>query len=383
MRTQLLYWSVCLCFCYLVAEGVFSALYIHGWVLPPDSVMLFEDSGKTVHFDPILGFRYTPDRSRSARLSHGRVEFLTEFWGNNLGFQERDSVLPTPAPGISRLAVLGDSFTAAEHLEYNWPDRLERSVVFAGQLELANFSLSGAGLANWWSIVQRLWKPGGYQFDGVIFAVFEGNLHRSFSMADHRGVSRHRFGRTPGWDPAHWPTTLEEAQAHMQTLRGYILAPAEFEAALAGDWHPELPRALGFHGWQLIQQRLTEWRTPPTIPPATTPEPVFTPGQQALIADLHAYFQQHRLPVLVVRIPSREGLIAGIKPALDAEAFANLLGAHYVDGAAAFSGLDETAIRAHWLPVDGHWNQQGSDRFVGFMQESLTLWPENEDILYK
>ena len=378
-RYQILYWSVCLLLCYLVTEVLFSALYVRGLVTPPDSVMLFEDSGKTVHFDPVLGFRYTPLPSRAARLTHGEVEFLTTFKGNNLGFNERDPVLPDhPGPGIHRVAVLGDSFTAAEHLTFNWPDRLERLPAVAGRLRLPNFSVSGAGLANWWSIVERLLAAGDYRFDGVVFAVFEGDLHRTFSMADHRQTTRHMFGRSAGWDPADWPTSLAEARAQLQPLRGYIVGNERFEQALRDDWHPELPRPWRAYGWRLLHQRLLGWgQRVSTALPSAHARPLFTAGQWRLIHGLRDYLQDRGLAVMVVRIPSREGLLAGVNPAADTKAFAAALDAQYLDGATTFADLDETQIRQHWLPHDGHWNQAGSDRFAAFLAPRLLSWLES------
>jgi hypothetical protein len=36
--------------------------------------------------------------------------------------------------------------------------------------------------------------------------------------------------------------------------------------------------------------------------------------------------------------------------------------------------LAESEFDALWLPVDGHWNQQGSDRFAKFALEALRDW---------
>lgn len=372
---RFLYWPACLMGCVLLTEVLFSALYVHGWVAPPDSVMIFEDSGKTVHFDPVLGFRYTTVSSRAARLTLGEVEFLTTLQGNNLGFQERDPVYPAHSGNAYRVAVLGDSFSAAEHLALNWPDKLERLPPGRTPLELPNFSVSGAGLANWWNIVHGLLDRDNFQFDGILFAVFEGDLHRTFSVADHRHTQRHRFGRTPSWDPQSWPRTLAEAQPLLQDLRGYILDPRRFEQALSGDWHPELPRPWGAHGWRMLQRYFTEKPTaaPMPAPPSANLE-IFTEGQMDLIADIRDYLQRRGLACMVVRIPSREGLLAGSPSAPDAEAFARLLGARYLDGAAAFAALGGDDIRSHWLPHDGHWNQLGSDRFAAFLRPHLQAW---------
>ena len=37
-------------------------------------------------------------------------------------------------------------------------------------------------------------------------------------------------------------------------------------------------------------------------------------------------------------------------------------------------GLDEAGIRDCWLPIDGHWNQTGSDRFARYMVNAIKDW---------
>ena len=107
------------------------------------------------------------------------------------------------------------------------------------------------------------------------------------------------------------------------------------------------------------------------------PRPPQTEGQHALMVDLARRFAERNSRVFVVHIPSRDELLghdthsatAGRKEAL---AFAELLGARFVDGAQAFEGMTPQEIRDHWLPYDGHWAQAGSNRFGRYMVNFLS-----------
>jgi hypothetical protein len=79
------------------------------------------------------------------------------------------------------------------------------------------------------------------------------------------------------------------------------------------------------------------------------------------------------LKALVVHIPPRAVLL-GEEGDVQRDAgilFARKLGATFVDGAEAFAGLDAEEVRRCFLPYDGHWNQEGSDRFAGFMRAQI------------
>ena len=105
------------------------------------------------------------------------------------------------------------------------------------------------------------------------------------------------------------------------------------------------------------------------------PNAGFDAQRRPLVEDLRRFLSERGLPAIVVYIPAREDLLGAGEdpPAFLAEvrAFADELGASFVDGRDAFAELDDEAIRRHWFPHDGHWNQAGSDRFAGFMFDGL------------
>lgn len=352
---------------YLAFEIVFSALYVYGFVGEP-SLWIYETSGKTRVFDPIRGYRLTPTPSRFARITYGVTEYDSTFSGNNEGFADRDDFYAGRRdPKKIRLAVFGDSFTAAEFLETNWPDAVENlSAAIEEPLELLNFSLSGVGLANWWSVLTRLIEPDGYELDGLLFAVFGDDLERGFTISDHRGYRRTMIARMESWNADDWPRSLQEARTYLRSNRGYILSEQQYSDVLEGRWRPDLPRP-----WRLYVSRrfLSLYRR--TARGEDTPSSFlgnsFSDGQLRMIGDLARYAKERSLPILVVHVPSRESLLQGAGVPRPTRRFAELLGATLVDGGMAFDGLSETEIRAHWLPYDGHWAQSGSDRWARFI----------------
>ena len=173
---------------YAIAEGVLTFLWMRG-TLEPQSVWMHErtDPAGNVVFDAIRGSRLSAEPSRIVCIAtNGLIETQGLYRGNNQGFPDRDDFGPErDDPEARRYAVFGDSFTHAQFIEMNWPDRLEDLAKERGEpLQLLNFSLDGAGLANWTSVLTKHVVPQDYQLDGVIFAVWGSDLMRTFTWWD-------------------------------------------------------------------------------------------------------------------------------------------------------------------------------------------------------
>lgn len=354
---------------YLVVELVFSALYVHGAIARPP-LYVFEDSGRTVHFDPVLGYRLTPVPSRFARLDGRRPEYVGTLRGNDAGFADPEEIAPQGSG--TRLAVLGDSFTAASFLERSWPSAVEAKARAEDcGLDLLNLALDGAGLANWWSVVARLLDAEGFALDGVVFAVYEDDLWRGFTVAEHRGRERPGLARMRSWDPDDWPRDAAAARAVLEPLPAWIVDRARFEQAIAGRWHPELPRPWRPWGARTVAAAAAHlgrgFRPPPSPWQEDTAPTRDEAGRRALIADLAARLHRRGVPVVAVEVPSRTNLELGGFPSPEVRAFADALGADHLDGGAAFADLAPAEMRAHFFRRDGHWNQRGSDRFAAWL----------------
>lgn len=371
---------------YAVFEAAVSALYVKGVLEPRSSIWLYEESGKTVHFDPVRGYRLSGDASRITRITRGVVEYVGVLKGNNQGFPDRDDFAPSAEePSGRRFAVFGDSYTAAQFLTLNWPDRVEELARADGtSLRLLNFSTDGGGLANWWSVLTRLVEEQSYEIDGVVFAVIPGDLWRGFSVSDHRGYERPMFGRVPSWNPEDFPRTLDEARKYLSpfTMDAYIVPADAFDRALAMEWRPAYNRPLrpyfAAKVWRALRDRRpAEYRSAPG-PRAFDS---FDRWQAWMVEDMARSARALGVPVMVVHLPSREELLRGdfeAPPPVDATLFARMLDARLVDGKQAFSGRSAEEIRDLWLPYDAHWGQSGSDVFARYMADILGQWPDRE-----
>ena len=56
---------------------------------------------------------------------------------------------------------------------------------------------------------------------------------------------------------------------------------------------------------------------------------------------------------------------------VDTREFAEDLGAPLLDATDAFREMSPGEIRKHWLPVDGHWNQLGSNHLAAWVAERV------------
>jgi hypothetical protein len=344
-----------------------------------ENVWLYENSQATVHFDPILGYKLEATPSRCACITNGIVECVGVLRGNNLGFPDRDDFHPGKSDArTKRIAVFGDSFTAAPYLSPNWPEVVEdltRSS--ADPLDLLNFSLEGIGLANWWSIITRIVETENYQIDGAVFAIYGDDLRRGFTVAEHRGYDHAMLWRVPSWDPRRFPSTRAEAELHLRELsNGYIVSTDEFETALqrrSGRRFPPLARAGYYCFRRAVKRPILHFRQNENFESG-----VAESARKVLVADIRRSLSSMGVPALVVSVPFQSQLLAKgdqIVIAADTREFASLIGAECVNGGLAFQGLTKTEIREHWLPYDGHWGQKGSDRFGQFMTEVLQKWP--------
>jgi len=241
-------------------------------------------------------------------------------------------------------------------------------------LQLLNFSLDSVGLANWWSILTRFVAPQNYQLDGIVFVVSEWDLEGKFAVAEHQG-SHLTWRRCPSWDPKTYPTTLEETTACPNSLtNAYILSHSQFEQALKKEWPPSIPRtevrpALASQVLDYFE-RLWDFRQEA---PALSPR--FDPEQARLMEDIRLFISSRKLPALVVFLPTRDRLVRSTwendPHRAETMAFAEKIGARFVDGSEAFANMPSKDIRKCFFPYDPDWNQNGSDRFAKFMLDLI------------
>jgi len=362
-------------FGYLMAEFALTAY--HGFSWAGSSMWLFDESGKTVHFDPIRGCRLTEQPSRWGRITEGTFEYVASLKGNSQGFPTRTDFGPArPDSSTRRIAVFGDSFSAGDFLDTNWPDRTQALAEAGGdKLQVLNFSLEGIGLANWWSILTRLVAAQNYDLDGIVFVVSPNDLERKFSVQEHRGYRSHMWRTCENWDPQTYPSTFDQSQGcPVSVSHAYVVSDREFEQALNRRWPASVPRSelrpvlgkqiFNYLDWWSESVQTALWKAPP-----------FDPEQERLIEDIHQFVSSRKVPVLVVFLPIWEQLVKSTwekdPNRTETMAFAREIGASFVDGSGAFANLPPAEVRKCFFAHDGHWNQAGSDRFARFMLDLI------------
>lgn len=395
-RRKAFFSLVCLLLAYATAEAVATTLYLRG-DLEPASLWIHEvnEGASTIQFDPITGYRLTQTPARMACIaSNGVVESVGTLRGNNRGFPDRDDFTAKKTdPSRRRFAVFGDSFSSAQFLQRNWPDRCEELARKAGApVDLLNFSIDGGGYINWWTTLRGIVGARDYEIDGVIFAVYGNDLRRPFVIWDDRviptGPDGRRtigFGTVHTFETAELPRTLEEAVPYFHGLPRWQILPAEtLDRMLRGEIRPTDNRPFRFYLAHRLSQAIGRLSSTETTPHQYTPADVDAfdsdyPGRRRIWSDIRRDLETRRVPALVVDIPSRNVLLQGGDSNAEAAAFAQFIGATLVDGTGAFKGLSQDEVRACWLPYDGHWGQTGSDRFAAFMLEVISNWLPREE----
>jgi hypothetical protein len=361
-----------------LVELVYSGL---AWIFfSPTDVWIFENVGRTVRFDAVRGYELTRTPSRFARITRGTVVYVGAFQGNAQGMPDRDDFSVERPPRTSRrYAVFGDSYTSAQYIARNWPDRTEDLLHDVDLvIELLNFSTHGGGLANWVRNLNGILAKDNYEVDGLIFAENGDDLERMFTVADGRDRDRFAFGRVAGWNAASYPKTYEDARDLLdghEIKSAYILSRAEFESALADDWKPtrfwefKVATAAAFHLprlWRAVQRHISAWSD------AGARKSRFSPGQLRQIDAIKDYAGHRNIPVKVIHVPGLNQ-VAHEPDVLheQAEEFAQRLNAEFIDGRKAFDGVERDELYHFWFRNDEHWNQAGSDAFAAFMAEQL------------
>ncbi len=370
---------------FLVCEVVATLLYQQS-VVYPGAVWYWEHTGNgpTMEFDSIRGYRLTGNPCRMVCMgTNGELEAVATVRGNNEGFPDRDDF--TPGRGDrqrKRLAVFGDSFTAGLYLERSWPDAVEDLARRTDRpLELMNFSVFAGGLVNWWSVLTGVIEAKDYELDGIVFAVFRGDLRRGFTVADDRsyfnapgGYACMAVGRIP-IESLRMPGTLQEARPFFAPVfDAPIVKTAVLDRILKE--RPRTQRSL-----QPVLSRLC-WHginrlfgtTDLAIPDEVTDPTKFPSHIRRRLEDIRNYLKSHQLRALVIDVPSRDRLLDRLSPSGESRAFAEFIGADFVDGGEAFAGLSAAEIRDHWLRYDGHWAQPGSDRFARHFTGVISDW---------
>ncbi|MCP3982080.1 MAG: hypothetical protein GY716_22470 [bacterium] len=370
----------------------------------------FRQTGDSIYYDkpcakfnPIYGYRYTPGTCRVARIVGGRISYDETFDINSRGFVAPQEYTPAKqSPERYRYVAFGDSFTEASFLPRNWPQQLQTLWNENGvrDSEIYSFAVDGGGLANWHRIFFLDVVPN-YDFDALIIASFVDNLKREFSIL-HMDDERAYFKRFPRpFDSRQ--TFLARGLPRMEATYE-IVGETRFDelidaAQRGGEWHRPPLRLHGLD-WLLERrsnrnqaQRVAEEmahanRAVESLPEGAGRDVVLThltrrygPGAARQLAQVLDHCNQHGKPVILAAVPHKETLLAGLQHGdrarenfhqRELRLVAAAFGIEYFDGYAAFSDVTPRRINDElWLQNDGHWNENGSDRFAAALHDFL------------
>ena len=361
-------------------------------------------------FDPVAGYRWRRGLNRYAYVINGHVVYDQRFSGNAQGYAAPYDFLERKQPGVFRIVVLGDSFTAGEFLGLPWPYRVNELLKEKSKrkFEVYSFAVDGGGIVNWHELFFKEIVPH-YEFDAVVFAVFGDDLSRPFSIYQTSDEGWY-FSRVV--DP---PKSVQEflvkVRPNMSRL-GEVKTDEQISALVEPlkHWHWAKP---GLYLAQMVANRMrtksrdekSRGSRPLSRPPLEpeTPEPkTYDPAwslrhdykvplaYRVKLAEMLKYCQKHQIPAIVSVIPSvipdpggflrtpkekwipYEGQWYESRLQVAMAAYAERYGAEYHDGYRAFDGLSMNQIRdEYWLHFDPHWNTKGSDHYARNLAEFI------------
>lgn len=352
-------------------EGVFVLAVYFGFKPNCDGTYF---AGRVRHYDPIRGYRWVSQPTRTVRIMYGEPVFDATTFGNNEGFNARTEYAPLKPPGVYRLAVLGDSFTDASYLSRTWVDKAN-AIAGAGSnsasIQLYSFAVDGGGLANWESSAFGYILPK-FELDAVVIANASNDLHRGFVVFDDEGrFSRFRmFASRP--DGSH----LSELGLDRCPLAP-IVSNEDIDFLLA------LRRREVGLGWNGLRYLGLRWRERQSSlrDVSYCYSPLTVDQRDILLRRLVRGLQSAGKRVILATVPMREPLIEYLRggpapPGLAADAdLAMRYSLAHFNGYAAFreraAGTPREFVARHWLRHDPHWNQLGSDLFAAAFMEFL------------
>lgn len=365
--------------CALYGLTELSVYFLHGF--KTDGTYWSRD---IVRYCPIRGYRFIEPRMRLARFSNGRALFNATMQLNKQAWPSATDYSPEKTNTASRIIVLGDSFSAGHYLETPWPDAatvLAKETQPKNTYEFYNFSIDGGGIANWHSVYFNE-IASHYEYDVLLLAAFVDNLERDFSIA-HSDSDSLKFGRFSN-KPRDGIDFERNYLPQMETIAA-IVSESRIDriAQTHASWSSTLWRLpqrdtyflnfLKHKSYILFSKISNRIGTRSTATKVADEIPV---RHQSQLRDIIANALHNRKTVLLVAIPSREGAIASSNGAQsDHQRQLATLAQQYqiafIDGYRAFSGLSEEEINSLWLLEDGHWNQNGSDRFAHYLVYTL------------
>jgi len=243
-------------------------------------------------YHPVIGYRFIP--GVKARVPHEGGGYLMR--ANGSGFRCRHEFTPTKAPGVQRILLFGDSFTAGEGVSdgQRYGDRLETMIP---GIEVFNFGLPGTGTDQHYLAYQEY--AAGLEYDALVLGVLVENILRV--KARYRIYQNDQGDEViyakPYFELDHGRLVLRQSPPPRKPLTEAELPPEERESVDRGGRYHTLRRVVKRLGLRDLAQRLTHYQPYPEY------NDPMDPAWLVMQAILTQWIGGQDRPVLLVPIP--------------------------------------------------------------------------------
>jgi lysophospholipase L1-like esterase len=242
-------------------------------------------------YHPIVGYRFIPNLR--ARIPHESGGYLMQV--NDAGFRSNQPFVAARKPGVRRVLVFGDSFTAGDAVPNHerYTDLLEAAL----GAEVYNFGLSSTGTDQQY----LAWREfaSGIEHDAVVIAVFVENVRRvTARYRPHRDSSgRERIYAKPYFTLERDQLQLHHVPPRAEPLELHEMATQEQQTVDAGGRFPLLRKVVSAIGAKDAMQRLTHYQP---VPDYDSPD---TAGWRLMRAIITQWVRAIDRPVVLMPLP--------------------------------------------------------------------------------
>lgn len=243
-------------------------------------------------YHPVPGYTLIPEVR--ARIPHESGGYLLR--ANKAGFRcDREFTQPR-TPGMRRVLLFGDSFTAGDGVSngQRYGDLLEKEV---GQLEVYNFGLPGSGTDQ--QYLASCEFTGGIEHDLLVIAVLVENIRRN--VAAYRQYLDDT-GRMVLYAKPYYTLEGDRLQLHnsppaKEPVPADGFQGADGETVDQGGRFAGLRKLVRAVGLQELAQKVTRYQP---VPEYDSPD---SPAWRLTLAILERWIRDHAGPVLVMPLP--------------------------------------------------------------------------------
>jgi carbamoyltransferase len=242
-------------------------------------------------YHPIVGYRFIPNLR--ARIPHESGGYLMQV--NDAGFRSNRPCVAARKPGVSRVMVFGDSFTAGDAVPNHerYTDLLEASL----DAEVYNFGLSSTGTDQQYLAWREFARD--IEHDVVVIAVFVENVRRvTARYRPHRDSSgRERIYAKPYFTLEREKLNLHHVPPRAEPLELHEMAPQEQQTVDSGGRFLLLRKVVAAIGAKNAMQRLTHYQP---VPDYDSPD---TNGWRLMRAIIAQWVRALDRPVVLMPLP--------------------------------------------------------------------------------